>query len=431
MTIPSQLFVHHERGLVGVLRPWRFTYSEEWLSDERAWPISHSLPLREGAHDESAEHWFGNLLPEGGARERIAQRLRLGTDDDFALLAALGGECAGALTLGQDRQQLTTGAYGFYRRLGSEELEELARAPGGSASVLGEHTRLSLAGAQDKLPVRLGEGGDVLLPFGDAASTHILKLPSRDDANLVENELLCLELARRVGLRVVRGTLLPTGSRAALLTTRYDREPTERTGAPAPDPPRAWLVALPAVRRRHQEDLAQALGCSRHRKYEEHGGPSLADCARVIREDGLQPGLDLRALIRWVAFCLCIGNRDNHAKNLSRLLHETTGRWELAPFYDLVNTTSYRRLAPTLAFHLDGEALASHLSRRSWERWAGELGVAPRLVLREVREMANGVADTLPTACQSVADVLGDDARLVQFARAIDKCARSTRQSLQ
>ena len=43
-------------------------------------------------------NWFCNLLPEGMVREAIVQRLRI-PNDDFALLAAIGGECAGAVSL--------------------------------------------------------------------------------------------------------------------------------------------------------------------------------------------------------------------------------------------------------------------------------------------------------------------------------------------
>lgn len=39
-------------------------------------------------------------------------------------------------------------------------------------------TRLSLAGAQDKLPVYLAPDGRLMLPMNGAPSTHILKVPS-------------------------------------------------------------------------------------------------------------------------------------------------------------------------------------------------------------------------------------------------------------
>ena len=54
--------------------------------------------------------------------------------------------------------------------------------------------RLSLAGAQDKLPVHYTQG-EIALPTGAAASTHLLKIPSRVYPDLVQNEFYCLTLA--------------------------------------------------------------------------------------------------------------------------------------------------------------------------------------------------------------------------------------------
>ena len=45
-----------------------------------------------------AHRWFANLLPEAGARQALVRRLGV-VDEDIALLAAIGGDCAGALSL--------------------------------------------------------------------------------------------------------------------------------------------------------------------------------------------------------------------------------------------------------------------------------------------------------------------------------------------
>src|SRR5690606_19163139 len=79
---------------------WRFTYDVDYLAKPDAVPLSISLPLQEEPHKESVvRNWFCNLLPEGRVREAITQRLRLDSRDDFALLAAIGGECAGAVSI--------------------------------------------------------------------------------------------------------------------------------------------------------------------------------------------------------------------------------------------------------------------------------------------------------------------------------------------
>ena len=66
--------------------------------------------------------------------------------------------------------------------------------------------RLSLAGAQDKLPV-LCHANELFLPQGNLASSHILKFPNRDFKYLPENEVLTMRLAGECGLPVVETEL--------------------------------------------------------------------------------------------------------------------------------------------------------------------------------------------------------------------------------
>lgn len=109
----------------GRLQVWRGMQrvGELWLgSDGRsmgfayadprpAMAISNSLPLSGSpfsAEAGLAHSWFANLLPEEGARQALVRRLGM-ADEDFALLSAIGGDCAGALSLlpeGQVPQQL-------------------------------------------------------------------------------------------------------------------------------------------------------------------------------------------------------------------------------------------------------------------------------------------------------------------------------------
>ena len=110
MSDPDALNVWHEQRLVGVLRrnpvgAVGFYYDADWIKGGFA--VSRSLPLaaREFAPEEGRAHrWFANLLPEGMVRERIVRDLKL-PNTDFDLLRAIGGECAGALSiLPVDRQ---------------------------------------------------------------------------------------------------------------------------------------------------------------------------------------------------------------------------------------------------------------------------------------------------------------------------------------
>lgn len=400
-----------EGRVVGWLTREHFTYETAWI--EKGFPLSHSLPLTETRFGKPALNWFANLLPEGATRERIARNLRLRVDDDFQLLAALGRECAGAFVLLGDENEAVEKS--GYRTLLPEELESLGHSTG-HLQVLQAEGRLSLAGAQDKLPVRLGKDGAVLLPVGHAPSSHILKLPNRDFGAIVENELFCLKLAAALDLPVVAAKSILLHDRRALLVERYDRVVVSD----------ARMDGLPGLRRLHQEDVTQALGLSRHAKYQEDEGASLPQLAELIRASSQRPALELRSILRWLLFNAALGNRDNHSKNLSRLHGAVRGeRWVLAPFYDLVNTTSYSRLSTKFSFFLGGAERLEEMRAEHWKAVARELGVAPALVFREAQRTHEEIATQLPTVFQQTAEELGDSARLVSIQRAIRKTNRA------
>ncbi len=404
------LFVYCDRSLVGTLTASTFSYHPDWVASGCA--ISASLPLSETPYGQPALRWFGNLLPEGGARERIARRLRLSPDDDFALLGALGRECAGALTLLPDGVEPQTG--GSYRPLTEAEIGALGQGHAALPLLL-EEARLSLAGAQDKLAVAWDPDGSLSLPLGGAPSTHILKCENRDFAGLVENELLCLRLAARVELPAAKARVIRLGGALALLVERFDRASSEDG----------------TLRRIHQEDFAQALGVSRHEKYEHDAGPTLASCAQLLRTSGQRPALEIREVLRWTLFNLTIGNRDNHAKNLSRLkTNPRSPRWELAPFYDLLNTTGYKLLTRKLAFRIGGAEEVQHVRAPEWRALAAALGVTPALVESEAERMIELVSSHLRPTSEAVAKELGNAARLAAPVRAIEKSLRLVKESV-
>jgi len=360
------------RGLV-------FRYAPEWLALRGTPPLSLSLPAREEPFlDEATRPFFSNLLPEAGLREAVARRLGISVGNDFALLEALGGECAGAVSLLPPGARSETG--GSYAELTEDELqrtiEELPRRP----LLAGERgIRLSLAGAQGKLPV-LMEGERVFVPRGSLPSTHILKpeIPGVDGS--VRNEAFCMALAGRLGLPVAASRVRP-GLHPVYVVERYDRR-REPDGT---------------VTRLHQEDFCQALGRPPEVKYEVEGGPTLAECFEVLADHSGSPAVDRKALLRWTVFNVLVHNADAHAKNLSLLL--APGAVRLAPFYDLLCTGVYPDLTEKLAMRIGGENRPARLQRRHWERFAGDAEIGARLVLDTIVELARD----LPAAAAAVA----------------------------
>lgn len=76
-----------------------FTYDPAWLAADDAFALSLSLPLSGRFDALRATRFFTNLLPEANVRTLVCLRLGLSEANDFGLLAAIGGECAGALSI--------------------------------------------------------------------------------------------------------------------------------------------------------------------------------------------------------------------------------------------------------------------------------------------------------------------------------------------
>lgn len=377
----DHLYVHHGEALIGELHraskgALRFQYSNGWLSSAQRFPLSVSLPLRSDSYEEAAAAFFANLLPEAELRRTLCARLGLSATNDFALLEAIGGECAGALTIGRTAVAASTAPR--YRELKREELEELAKHQVLPALDGKSGLRLSLAGAQDKLPVKL-DGARIFLPLGAAPSTHILKFGNPRYKHLPANEVLTTLLAREVGLAVVNADLAPLRREGMCVIERYDRVADESS-----------------IERLHQEDLCQVLGLPRSQKYEKEGGPSLVNVATAIRNVSIDPLTDTRRVIEWAIFNVLAMNADGHAKNLS-ILHTYDGP-RLAPLYDLVCTRAYPRLAPELAMAVGEQADPTLVERRNWEQLAGELDLNPRYVVELVATLAARFAEAVPTA---------------------------------
>lgn len=193
-----------------------------------------------------------------------------------------------------------------------------------------------------------------------------------------------------------------------LVVDRYDREADGES-----------------VRRLHQEDFCQILGVLPSRKYEADGGPTLSQVAQKLRQLSGRPAADLLELIRWVIFCAIGGNADGHAKNLSMLYGNDGPR--LAPVYDLVCTRAYPRLDNKLAFSVGGERNPDRLGRDNWEKFAGDIGVKPRLVLRQVETLLAGAEAAFERACEQLREQVGESHAIQHVSPAVHKriCAIS------
>lgn len=379
----NHLVVWHERRRVGQLQRddsgrMAFAYDPEWRA-RGGFAISHSMPLSQAEFSAAsglAHRWFANLLPEEAVRQRLVRDLKL-PDTDFDLLRAIGGECAGALSiLPTDREPTRKPAY---EPLDAPALERLALRRGSINFNAPESSRprLSLAGAQDKCPVRIDDG-QFLMPQGEAPSSHILKFELPDYRHVPAYETFLSRLARAVDLPAVDIELRRCGECVFAVIERYDRQYSRHQ----------------TIKRLHQEDFCQALGYAHRNKYQEHDGPDFAQCCALVRAASAEPAIDLTQLLRWQIFNVLAGNSDGHAKNLA-LLHQPEGGVRLAPFYDLVCTRAIDRIDQRLALDVGGERVPGLIQARHWEMMARDCGVQPRFLQRLVNEMTTTLTEAL------------------------------------
>ena len=184
---------------------WSFRYSPEWLAFDKRFPISLSLPLSDEVHASvKTRNFFANLLPEGTIRRLVAKKLGISEDNDYELLKALGGECAGALSVAVETSAKKSSRY---KELSNEEIQRMASAHSALSMAIGEKMRLSLAGAQDKLPVYL-EDNKFYLPEGNSPSSHILKFQDPRFPHVPTNEVFTMLLAEELGLKTAKSSLV-------------------------------------------------------------------------------------------------------------------------------------------------------------------------------------------------------------------------------
>lgn len=315
-----------------------FSYAQSWLASDKSRPLSLSLPLTRtpAIKGDVVANYFDNLLPDNERiRERIGRRFRTKTVDAFALLEAIGRDCVGAVQLlpenttpeGWNRVEcdpLTpTGVAKALRTVPTDRWE------GDDAGH--QPLRISLAGAQEKTAL-LWANGQWCTPLGATPSTHIFKLPLGVIANSsrldlfdsVENEWLCAEIIRALGLPVARTEMARFDDQQALVVERFDRQWMDRD---------QWIARLP------QEDFCQALGLAPHLKYEADGGPAVADGLRLLSASADAPTDQAVFQLAQLAFWL-MAAPDGHAKNYSIFLRQG-GAYDMTPLYDVLSMWPY------------------------------------------------------------------------------------------
>lgn len=400
--VPLNVFMNSR--LVGQLRRQTtgaidFRYDPAWLAWEHAIPVSLSLPLREDRFaGDRVTAVLDNLLPDSQPlRRQLAERVGATGQDAFSLLLAVGRDCVGALQFLPDGQEPAPAGEINGRAISEGDvanvLRSLAHAPLGATG--DEEFRISIAGAQEKTAL-LRWKARWYIPHGTTPTTHILKPAIGKLANgidlsySVENEHLCMRLAKAFGLPAAQTDISELGGQRVLVVERFDRRWTDRGQR---------LLRLP------QEDCCQALSIPPTQKYQADGGPSIRDLAELLQgsDDAVA---DRRTLLKAQILFWLLGATDGHAKNFSVFLYPG-GRFRLTPLYDIMSAQpnvdagqiQHNKMNLAMAIGTKRHYIVHTIALRHFEQTAAECGLSSTLVheiFDEIQDVApKAIADTL------------------------------------
>lgn len=345
--------------------------------------ISQSLPLQTKPFThKQCFPYFNGLLPESEqTRNTLAKIFHISAKNDFSLLNAIGGDCAGALSFVPPDTEIKEEEFikleGLY--LTDDEwvdyINNLPQRPLGNS--LENRRRLSLAGAQDKTSITM-LGKKMNLPAKSTPSSHILKTAIKQIPHTILNEYLCLRLAKKLGLNIPKCDIVHIKNLQVLLVERYDREKYGNK-----------------VKRIHQEDFCQALAVPSNLKYQTEGGPGLKECFALL-SDTKNIAKNKLELARRVMFNFLIGNNDAHAKNFSLLYTEE--KPDLAPAYDLICTAIYPELDNKMAMKIGSYREREWVNKKVWQSFCDEVEISYPWFSKTLTNMAND----LPKAMKNI-----------------------------
>ncbi len=379
----------------------RFEYSLDFIESHGLGlpTVSTSLPTSlRPYNDRAARPFFDALLPEGEARRIIAYDASIPEGDTFDLLELLGRDCAGALcAIPEADSPPESLPVTSLTPLAVSEIDGLISQLRFQPLGIDGNLRVSLGGVQEKL--LLTRGADCwALPTAEVASTHILKPAIANIEDNVANEAICLKFAQLLGVPAANVSVDTFGGRPTLIVERFDRQIDAATGK---------------VVRFHQETAYQALAVSSGattRKYEDAGGPSLSNVAKILRR--WSDSTQVEAMLKQVIVNVLVGNADYHAMNVSFLLGDN-GAVAVAPMYDSFSTLFSPQLSTTPGMFIGGSQDLRSIGRSELAAEAISWGIQPPRANEVVDELLSSAVDALDTVLQ-VHDVPDS---LAQFLR--------------
>ncbi|MCD7111388.1 HipA domain-containing protein [Rhizobium sp. DKSPLA3] len=295
-------------------------HTEKPVKDARALSINYPVSL-ERYYRQTWPPFMLDLMPQGHARRKLAEHLRIGVDaraSDLPLLLRAGGNPIGNLRI-KEAAEAEEQRLAAVRRVGVTERDILERTDlfvevvdrfgmiaSGSSGLQGEWPKASMTLASDGLYYP-----DAFVHDDEAVRHVIVKLlRSRDEQDrlILEGEAGYSKLAQELGLHVHEPSVYAEG---VLIIPRFDRQ-----------------VKDGVVQRFGQESMVSALGVAEFGHLASH-----EDYIDVLRRNSEEPFADILEYMKRDIANRAFGNPDNHGRNTA-LSKGPDGSVRLAPLFD-------------------------------------------------------------------------------------------------
>ena len=216
------LIVFHRGKLVGSILDKASTGISFQYSDDADFRLSASLPFSNKIYTaKEIEPFFSGLLPDGELREQIAKDAHVSSSSWFKLLSNYGREIAGAIEIIEDDEESSDPTKYSYTKLQKEEIStRISNANAIPLLTWGGKTRMSLAGAQNKIALFEKEG-ELYMPNGGAPTNVILKAGVNSYSI---NEYATTHIASYLGINTPETLIKDYDGTLAFITRRFDRK---------------------------------------------------------------------------------------------------------------------------------------------------------------------------------------------------------------
>ncbi|WP_244972930.1 type II toxin-antitoxin system HipA family toxin [Francisella philomiragia] len=307
---------------------------------------------------------LSNLLPEGGLRELVCNKLKISSNNEFELLCALGEDLPGAITakeivLGELPKYLQQ----QYQNVSSEisKFDDFYR------------NKFSLAGVQMKYSM-IERSGRFTLSNESSLGNWIVKTPSSLYQDVPANEYTCMRLAEFVGVDIPEIKLIETDKIEILDNIKLSAE--------------KYAFAIKRFDRRdessrvHIEDFAQILYLPPHKKY---GYANYTNIGKLLYNFSSKPLEDIQQYMKRLLVNVLLGNGDAHLKNWS-MIYPDNYNPRLSPAYDIVSTIDYIA-NDSLALNFAKNKKFSDINLESFEYISKKIGVPFKAISHQLLDV--------------------------------------------